>query len=223
MQDDKRRRLVAIKSAASNPAVVQYVDHVRTERLSTNPQSVNHASTSTQSTRNTVMANDPKSQSNKSPSTSEKPSNGQKPAGGAPPPNVKAGEKPTKSASTEPGDKPKKAKRQRVRLASSTEPGMWCRMFKDVYDKFGAPLDSKGQPMVLKAAVPFGQSSEQRAERKAEKEAEKAKFDAMSDEEKLSYAKAKREKKQAEGTAKKEAERNALIAQIKAEIAAGRL
>lgn len=119
--------------------------------------------------------------------------------------------------------KEKKAPRQRVRLVSTTIPGMWCRMFVDVVEKHGAPYDANGVQMVPGKAPALGLSSEQKAARKAEKEAEKQRLASMSDEEKLAYAKEKREKRQAESSAKKAREREDLIAHLKAEIAAGRL
>lgn len=122
--------------------------------------------------------------------------------------------------------KAKKAKRQRVRFASTTVAGMWCRMFKDVADKFGAPYDSNGVQMV-ESKAPVGGAKGDKAARKAEKEAakaaEKAKIAAMTDEEKLAYAKKVREERDAAKKAKANAERDALIAQIKADIAAGKI
>lgn len=124
-----------------------------------------------------------------------------------------------------PAAEPKKAKRPRVRWVSTTEPAFWVRSYKDVTDKFGPPKDHNGVAMVAKAGVPFGQPKDpaEKAARIAAKAAEKAKFDAMSDEQKLQFAKAKREAKQKETEIKRAAERAALVAQIKAEIAAGKL
>jgi hypothetical protein len=127
-------------------------------------------------------------------------------------------------AAAEKAAKPtKKVTRAKVRLVSENPKyeGLWVRAFVDVIEAHGVPLDPGGKAMVPGKAPRGGLSAEQRAARKAEKEAEKAKFDAMSDEEKLAFAKAKREAKKAKREAKKAAERNALIAQIKAEIKAG--
>jgi hypothetical protein len=121
------------------------------------------------------------------------------------------------------GEKAKKAKRAKVRLVSTTIPGLWVRAFVDVIAKHGTPRDPNGQEMVPGKAPSFGITAEERETRKAAKEAEKARFEAMSDEDKLSYAKARREKKQAEQAAKKASEREALIAQLRAEMAAGKI
>jgi len=125
----------------------------------------------------------------------------------------------TKSAETTTGTKVKRAK---VRLVDPENPSLWVRAYVDVIEQFGVPLTPSGQQMVPGKAQ-RGLTDEERARRQAEKEAEKAKFDSMSDEEKLAYAKAKREERAARRAAKKAAEREALIAQIKAEIAAGNL
>lgn len=117
----------------------------------------------------------------------------------------------------------KKAKRAKVRLVSTTIQGLWVRAFVDVVEKYGFPLDPNGERMVPGKAPAFGLTAEQREARVAAKAAEKARFEAMSDEEKLAYAKQKREAKQAATAAKKAAERDQLIAQIKAEIQAGKL
>lgn len=121
--------------------------------------------------------------------------------------------------------KEKKAGRARVRWVSSNAAleGWWVRSFKDITDQFGPPCDPEGNKCVEGGTLRGGMSPADRAKRTAEKAEEKKRIDAMSDEEKLSYAKAKREERQAKTKAKKTAEREALIAQIKAEIAAGKL
>lgn len=120
---------------------------------------------------------------------------------------------------------PKKAKEKRakVRLISKTIPGLWVRAFVDVIQKFGVPKDPNGEEMVPGSAPRFGMTAEERERRKGEKEAEKIRFEAMSEEEKLAYAKTKREERSNKKAAKKAAEREALIAQLKAEMAAGKL
>lgn len=142
-----------------------------------------------------------------------------KPANGGP------AAKPPNGATAAPAAK--KEKRPRVRWVSTTPglEGLWVRSYKDVTDKFGAPLDPKGNVMVAKAGVPFGQPADPaaKAARLAAKEAEKARIAAMSDEDKFAFAKSKREAKQAETAKKRQQEREALVAQIKAEIAAGKL
>ncbi len=119
----------------------------------------------------------------------------------------------------------KKAKRPRVRWVSTKEPSFWVRSYKDVTDKHGAPMDPWGQAMVAKAGVPFGAPRDpaEKAARIAAKEAAKKAFDSMSDEQKLQFAKEKREAKQKVTAEKRAKERADLVAQIKAEIAAGKL
>lgn len=115
-----------------------------------------------------------------------------------------------------------KGKREKVRLVSTTIPGLWVRAFKDVLGNH-VIKDPNGKPMVPGSPLRGGMSAEQRAALTAAKEAEKAKLAKMSDEEKLAYIAARRAERQAASAAKKAAERNALIAELKAEIAAGRL
>jgi hypothetical protein len=117
----------------------------------------------------------------------------------------------------------KKVKRPKVRFHSSKEPTYWVRAYKDVTDKFGPPTDPWGNKMEPRAAVAFGISPEERAAKKAAKEAEKLRFESMSVEDKLAFAKTKRDAKQAKKEAKKAAEKEQLIAQIKREIAEGKL
>lgn len=119
-----------------------------------------------------------------------------------------------------PAETPKKEKRARVRLASKTLDGFWVRAFKDIVDQFGMPKGPDGEPLHVVVAR-GGMSAEERSRRTAEKAAEKAKFDSMSDEDKLAFAKAKREANQAKRADKKQRERDELIAQIRAEIKAG--
>ncbi len=122
------------------------------------------------------------------------------------------------------GDKPKKSKKARVRWVSTTEPGFWVRSFKDVTDKFGAPKDHNGVAMIAKIGVPFGQvDPAAKAAKLAAKAAEEARKAAMTDEEKLAFARQKREAAQATKAAKQKAEYEQLVAQVKADIAAGRL
>lgn len=134
-----------------------------------------------------------------------------KPANGAPAPKGEG----------ETGKGEGKKKRARVRLVSTTVPGMWCRMYVDVMEKHGVPKDANGVDMVPGKAS-NGLSAEEKEARQKAKDAEKAKFDAMTPDEKLAFAKDKREKKAAEKLAKKKQERDALIESIKADLAAGR-
>ena len=121
-----------------------------------------------------------------------------------------------------PAPKKKEPKRAKVRLVSTTIPGLWVRAFCDVVEKYGVPLDPNGVKMIPGMA-PRGLTAEQRLARQQQKEAEKARLANMSDDEKLAYARERREERQAQRAAKKQAERNALIAEIKAQIAAGEL
>ncbi len=132
---------------------------------------------------------------------------------------------PKSAAAADPAKAEKKVKRARVSWVSPTDPTYVVRSFKAVTDKLGAPSDHKGQKMIEKAPGVFGQKRDpaEKAARDAAKAASKAAFDAMSDQEKLAYSKSKREAKQAENASKRAAERAVLVAQIKAEIAAGKL
>lgn len=126
-----------------------------------------------------------------------------------------------KAAASEPkkSDADKKRRETKVRLYSQVAPEFYVRVFQSFIDKHGIP-EHGGKPMQAKA----GESGAAKGSaKKAEREAEKAKLAAMSDEEKLAYAKTKREQKKTQKEAKKNAERDALIAQLKAEIAAGKV
>lgn len=113
-------------------------------------------------------------------------------------------------------------KRAKVRLVDPDNHACWVRAYVDVMHEHGIPLAPSGKPMIPGTAK-RGLSAEEKAARKAAKQAEKAAFEAMSDEEKLAYAAEKREERKAKQAAKKQAERDALIAQIKAEIKAGKI
>ena len=130
---------------------------------------------------------------------------------------------PAAVAATNGEAKTEKPKRAKVRLVSKTIPGFWVRAFVDVIQKHGYPLDPNGNPLEVGTAARFGLSPEEHERRKADKEAEKAKFEAMSDEDKVAYAAKVREERAAKRLAKKAAERDKLIAQIKADMAAGKL
>lgn len=113
----------------------------------------------------------------------------------------------------------------RVRLASTTIPGLWVKTQVSVVKKYGVPLDPNGAPMVPQKAAGFGGglSEEDRAARKASKDADKAKMAAMSPEQLAEFKRERREAKATLRATKKSAEREELIRQIKAEIEAGRL
>lgn len=157
-----------------------------------------------------MATNKPTTNSNKP--TTNKPS--------ATPPPAPSNAKPATN-----GDAPKKAKvkKAKVRWVSPKDPTFWVRSFKDVTDKHGAPMDPWGNKMEARAAAAFGLTPEQREERKAAKEAEKKRLEAMTPEEKLAYTTSKREERAKKREGKKAAEREALIAQIKREIAEGKL
>ena len=156
---------------------------------------------------------------NKPTTNSNKP-NSNKPA--ATPPPAPANAKPT-SANGADKAKPAKVKKAKVRWVSPKDPSYWVRSFKEVTDKHGAPQDPWGNKMEARAAVAFGLSPEEREQRKAAKEAEKQRLAAMTPEEKLAFTSSKREERAKKREGKKAAEREALIAQIKREIAEGKL
>ena len=152
------------------------------------------------------------------------PNNGKNASSNKPAPTPPAAKtETTNGAKAEDSGKAKKEKRPRVRWVSPKDPSFWVRSYKDVTDKHGAPKDPWGNAMEAKAAVAFGLTPEEREARKAAKEAEKARLDSMSPEEKLAFTQKRREERAAKRTAKKEAERLAMIEQIKKEIAEGKL
>lgn len=115
----------------------------------------------------------------------------------------------------------KNGKRGWVRLCSTTDPTNWVRMFVDIVKEHGAPLDQKGAHMEV--AKRGGLSSAAKAAKAEAKVVEEKKIAGMTDEQKLAYAAEKRLARAAVRDAKKKVERDALIAEIKAEIAAGNL
>lgn len=124
-------------------------------------------------------------------------------------------------AATTEDAKPKKDKKVRLRFVSKSISGYWVRILESSFKSHGAPRDPKGEEMELKAFAPGGLSKEERETRKAQKEADKAlekqRFDAMSDDEKVAYARKKREEKQAKRNEKKSKERDKLMAEVQAE------
>lgn len=159
-----------------------------------------------------MATNKPTPNSNKSASN--------KPA--ATPPPAPSNAKPSNGDAGK-GEKKQKVKKAKVRWVSPKDPSYWVRSFKEVTDKHGAPKDPWGNTMEARAAVAFGLSPEEREQRKAAKEAEKKRLEAMTPEEKLAFTTAKREERAKKRESKKAAEREALIAQIKREIAEGKL
>lgn len=152
---------------------------------------------------------------NKSAPASNKPSN--KPAPTPPAANAK----PANGSAADPAKK--KAKKARVRWVSPKDPTFWVRSYKDVTDKHGAPMDPWGNKMEARVAAAFGLTPEEKAARAAAKEQEAARLKAMSPEEQLAFTEAKRKERATKREAKKSRERDAMIAQIKKEIAEGKL
>lgn len=156
------------------------------------------------------------------PTTNSNKNTANKPSATPPPPPAPAAAKPANGDASK-GEKKAKVKKAKVRWVSPKDPSYWVRSFKDVTDKHGAPKDPWGNTMEARAAVAFGLSPEEREARKKAKEAEKARLEAMTPEEKLAFTQTKREERSKKREAKKAAEREALIAQIKREIAEGKL
>lgn len=119
-----------------------------------------------------------------------------------------------------------KVVRNLTRFVSTKVPGFRAMVWADLVAKYGNPKDPSGAEMVVGKAPSGGggfasaEAKEARAKAKAE---EKAKFDAMTDEQKLAFAAQKREKLAKERNAKKEAEKQALIESIKADLKAGKI
>lgn len=124
-----------------------------------------------------------------------------------------------------PADPGKKAARARVSWVSTKDPVYVVRSFKVVTDRLGPPSDPWGNKMVEKAPGVFGQPADPaaKAAREAAKLAKKAEYDAMTDDQKVAFATAERTARQTAKAAKKKAEYDAIAAQIRAEIAAGKL
>ena len=211
-------RDTAVSSTEKQTRLRDIADSVKHKRLSGGtPVSAPQKNLSKKPTKeDKTMAIDPKNQKPSPVAPANK--------GATPPAN---GAKPTASAA--PGDaaKPekKKNKRPRLRWVSSKDATFWVRSYKDVTDKHGAPKDPWGGDMVVRAGQAFGAPRDPaaKAARAAAKEAEAKRLASMTDAEKLAFAKEKREQKQTAKAAKVAAEREAMVAQIKADIAAGRL
>ncbi len=208
MEATKRQRLAVIRDKHIGQKL-KNGNHV----VGNSAKTASSSDNSHQDKEPTTMAIDPKKPTT---TPTNKPTTAPAPTGNGAP---KAAAAPSDAA------KPAKAKKARVRWVSTKNPAYWVRSFKDVTDKYGAPKGPDGEEMVAKAGVPFGgvRDPGAKAARLAAKEAEKARVAAMSDADKLAYAKAKREEKQKTQAAKADADRAALVAQIKAEIAAGKL
>ena len=102
----------------------------------------------------------------------------------------------------------------------STQPGKeeYCARVLPIFvDKYGAPKDPWGNTMQLRTGDSVVPKKVQKLE---QKEAEKAKLALMTNEEKLAYAKAKREAASAAKAEKVRAQKMALMAELKAELEA---
>jgi hypothetical protein len=146
--------------------------------------------------------------------------NGNKPSA-TPPAVVANGAAPKADDAAKPAKKRNKVKR--VSYMSPKDPSFFVRITAGLVEKHGAPKDPWGETMVARPAGAFGLTPEQKAERQKAKALEAAKLESMSPEEKASFLDEKRKVRQAKRTARKDRERDALIAQIKREIAEGKL
>ena len=109
--------------------------------------------------------------------------------------------------------KGKRAKRERIRLVSPSNSKLWCRMFKDVYDAHGGPVDPAergGKPWEVKKGTAFGMSAEDRSKKAEAKKAEEERIKNMSPEEKTAFLRQKRDEKNAKKEAKLQTERSAI-------------
>ncbi len=89
-----------------------------------------------------------------------------------------------------------------------------ARVLPIFVDKYGAPKDPWGGTMVLRE----GQSPLKKVAKLEKKENEKKLLEAMGEEEKVAYMKAKRERRAAEKTAKKTAQRDTMMAELRKEL-----
>jgi hypothetical protein len=178
----------------------------------------------THTSKDKNMAQDPKQQ-NQNQNKAAPAAQTAKPANGAP--AAKQAEAPKGDATAA---KPKKVKKPRVRFVSTKEPSYEVKTWASAAEKFGAPKDPWGNEMVMKASVPFGgprldpdAKKAREAEKAATKAAHEAKKAAMSDAEKLAYAKERREAKQKTKADAEAAKYAAIKAQVMADIAAGKV
>lgn len=119
-------------------------------------------------------------------------------------------------------DKTPAGKDRWVRLLSSSDPSYFLAIPVTTVKQFGMPIGPDGEPMVVRQGG--GRlSDEEKERRRKEKEAEAAKLEAMTPEERAEYKRKKREEAAEKRRAKKAEERAKLIAEIKADIAAGKV
>ena len=132
------------------------------------------------------------------------------------------------------GRKPgsKSAPREKVRLVSVSNPRFQVRTFMDTIKEHGVPLDPQGVAMVPGEPIDaYGYTAQERAERREAKKAataasvaEKRKlFNEMPIEERQALFAAKKVARAEKRAAKQEAIRAALVEQIRADIAAGKI
>jgi hypothetical protein len=110
--------------------------------------------------------------------------------------------------------------------ASPKNPTFSVRMRRATVTKFGAPVDPWGNKMEFRAAGTFGGGGNAAAlkeARAAAKKAEEERLANMTEEQKLAYAAQKREERAAAKTAKKQHERDAMLAALKADILSGKI
>lgn len=107
----------------------------------------------------------------------------------------------------------------RIRFYSATKgKEEYCvRILPIFLDRHGVPKDPWGLDMVQRTSDAPGSVSK-KAQRIEAKDAEKAKIAAMTDDEKLAYARAKREANVATKEAKKKAQREEMMAALKKEL-----
>lgn len=111
-----------------------------------------------------------------------------------------------------------KEKRAKVRWASPQDKSYWVRSYKDITDKHGAPKDPWGNTMVPSSGNAGGVSALKQA-----REEREAKLAAMTEEQRVSFLKTEKEQRKANKAAKKQAEYEAIVAKVKADLAAGKL
>lgn len=108
-------------------------------------------------------------------------------------------------------------KRPRVRWVSPQDKSFWVRSYKDVTDKHGAPKDPWGNTMTPATG---GGGAEVLKAAKAERD---AKLAAMTEEQRVDFLNAEKATRKANKAAKKQAEYDAIVAKVKADVLAGKV
>lgn len=108
-------------------------------------------------------------------------------------------------------------KRPRVRWVSPQDKSFWVRSYKDVTDKHGAPKDPWGNTMTPAVGGGGGEAL------KAAKADRDAKLAAMTEEQRVEFLNAEKASRKANKAAKKQAEYEAIVAKVRADVLAGRL